>query len=52
VTGTGRYRFARSVDALVQRIERATSLDPVADVVSGWVRRIVPAGPFPTRVTT
>lgn len=44
VTGTGRYRFARVVDALVQRIERATFLDPVADVVSGWVQRIVPPG--------
>lgn len=44
MTGPGRHRFARSADALIQRIEQATSLDAVADTVSGWVQRIVPAG--------
>lgn len=44
MTRAGDFRLARLADAAVSRIERATVLDPVAEAISGWVQRLVPAG--------
>ena len=38
-------RLARALDTVAARIEQATWLDPAADTVAGWVRRVLPRGP-------
>ena len=38
-------RLARALDSMAAAIEQATWLDPAADTVAGWVRRVLPRGP-------